>query len=143
MTWAEERVGPERIRGAYAWRTLRAAGTHIIFGSDFPGSDHSIFYGLHAAVTRRDKRAQPAEGWYPEEALTPEEAVRAYTSWAAWSGFDETDGGILAPGRRADITVIDIDPLALPLDRYQEILDGTVLLTVVGGQIAHRAPSVQ
>jgi hypothetical protein len=139
MSWAEARVGPERIRGAYAWRTLRAAGTRVIFSSDLPGSDHSVFYGLHAAVSRRDKQALPAEGWYPEEALTPEEAVRAYTSWAAWSGFDDVDGGILAAGRRADITVIDVDPLALPLDRYHEILDGNVLLTMVGGQIAYRA----
>jgi len=85
-TWAEERVGPERIRGAYAWRTLRRLGTHLIFNSDLAGSDHSIFYGLHAAVTRRDKEAEPAAGWYPQEAMTPEEAIRAYTVWAAWSG---------------------------------------------------------
>ncbi|NKB88840.1 MAG: amidohydrolase family protein [Acidobacteria bacterium] len=64
-TWAEERVGPDRIRGAYAWRSLRRAGTSVIFSSDLAGSDHSIFYGLHAAVTRRDKQAEPMAGWYP------------------------------------------------------------------------------
>lgn len=138
-TWAEERIGPERIRGAYAWRTLRRLGTHLIFSSDLAGSDHSIFYGLHAAVTRRDKQAMPADGWYPGEAMTPEEAVRAYTVWAAWAGFDEADGGILAIGRRADITVMNVDPLALPLERYEEILDGRIELTIIGGAIAYRA----
>ncbi|MEM7354223.1 MAG: amidohydrolase family protein, partial [Acidobacteriota bacterium] len=78
-TWAEERIGAERILGAYAWRTLRQAGARLTFNSDLSGSDHSIFYGLHAAITRRDKDRQPAEGWYPEQAMTPEEAVRGYT----------------------------------------------------------------
>jgi len=141
MTWAEERVGPERIRGAYAWRSLRRLGTRLVFNSDLAGSDHSIFYGLHAAVTRRDKEADPTAGWYPGEAMTPEEAVRAYTVWAAWSGFDEADAGTLAVGRRADITVMNVDPLALPLDRYAEILDGRIELTVIGGEIAYRAGS--
>jgi hypothetical protein len=138
-TWAEERLGPERIRGAYAWRTLRRASTHMIFNSDLAGSDHSIFYGLHAAVTRRDKQARPVDGWYPEEALTVEEAVRAYSTWAAWSGFDDGESGQLSVGRRADITVLDVDPFALPVSRYAEILDGIVTLTVIGGEIAHTA----
>ena len=131
-------MGPERIRGAYAWRSLRRAGTRLIFNSDLAGSDHDIFYGLHAAVTRRDKSAEPADGWYPEEALSPEEAVRAYTVWAAWSGFDESRSGVLASGMRADITVLSVDPLALPLERYAEILDGRVEMTVVGGTIEYR-----
>lgn len=141
-TWAEDRIGPERIRGAYAWRTLRRLGTHLTFSSDLAGSDHSIFYGLHAAVTRRDKLAQPTAGWYPEEAMTPEEALRAYTVWAAWSGFDEEHAGILAIGRRADITVMNVDPLVLPPGRYDEILDGRIELTVIGGEIAYRADFV-
>jgi len=138
-TWVEERIGSERVRGAYAWRTLRQLGTRLVFSSDLAGSDHDIFYGLHAAVTRRDKQAMPAAGWYPGEAMTPEEALRAYTVWAAWAGFDEAEGGILAIGRRADITVMNVDPLALPLDRYVEILDGRIELTVIGGEIAYRA----
>jgi predicted amidohydrolase YtcJ len=88
-TWAEERLGPERVRGAYAWRTLRKAGAALIFNSDLVGSDHNIFYGLHAAMTRRDKKLEPPDGWYPEERMTPEEAVRGYTTWAAYSAFWE------------------------------------------------------
>ncbi|NKB88841.1 MAG: amidohydrolase family protein [Acidobacteria bacterium] len=65
--------------------------------------------------------------------------MRAYTSWPAWAGFDERDAGKLAPGYRADVTVIDVDPFALPIDRYAEILDGRVLLTMIGGRVEHRA----
>ncbi len=79
-TWAEDRLGPERVKGAYAWRTLREAGARLTFNSDLSGSDHSIFYGLHAAITRRDKAREPAEGWYPEQRMPPEEAVRGYTN---------------------------------------------------------------
>ena len=69
-TWAEQRLGPERILGAYAWRSLREAGAHLTFNSDNPGSDHSIFYGLHSAITRQDKNQQPEGGWYPEQRMT-------------------------------------------------------------------------
>lgn len=139
--WAEQRIG-ERVVGAYAWRSLRRSGADLIFNSDLPGSDHSIFYGLHAAVTRRDKQQQPAGGWYPEEALTPEEALRAYTVWPARAGFAEHRSGMIAIGRPADLTALVPDPLALPRDRYGEILDGEVLLTMVGGRLAHVAPPV-
>jgi predicted amidohydrolase YtcJ len=85
--WAEERLGPERIHGAYAWRTLRAAGARLTFNADNPGSDHDIFYGLHAAITRRDKAKEPTEGWYPDQNMTAEEALRGYTTWSAYAGF--------------------------------------------------------
>ncbi len=138
-TWAEDRVGPERIRGAYAWRTLRRAGARLTFNSDLAGSDHSIFYGLHAAVTRRDKERQPPEGWYPEQKLTPEEAVRAYTSWSAHAAHWEERTGILAPGRWADLTIMDVDPLVLGETDPGAILDGRIVATIVAGEVVYRA----
>ncbi|MEM9555428.1 MAG: amidohydrolase [Acidobacteriota bacterium] len=138
-TWAEDRLGPERIRGAYAWRTLREAGAHLTFNSDLAGSDHSIFYGLHAATTRRDKNRQPPNGWYPEQALTPEEAIRAYTTWSAYAAHWDEHTGILAPGRWADLTLLDIDPLAVGTNNPGALLDGAVVATIVGGEIVYRA----
>ena len=140
MPWAEERLGPERILGAYAWRTLLELGVPLTFNSDNPGSDHDPFYGLHSAITRRSPALAPPGGWYPEQAVTPEEAVRAYTSGAAFASFLEDQTGVLAPGRWADITVMDVDPLRVGMGEVPEqILDGRVLLTVVGGEVAFEA----
>ena len=136
-TWPGPRIAS--VRGAYAWRTLRLAGARLTFNSDLSGSDHSIFYGLHAAITRRDKQRQPAGGWYPEQKLTPEEAVRAYTVWSAYAGHQEDETGLLAPGRRADLTVMDLDPLVLGETDPGAILDGRILATVVAGEVAYRA----
>jgi predicted amidohydrolase YtcJ len=136
-TWAEQRLGPERILGAYAWRTFREMGVPLVFSSDLPGSDHDIFYGLHAAVTRRDMTLAPLGGWYPRQRLTPEEAVRGYTSGAAYAAHLETRTGVLAPGLWADITVLSVDPLATPPDSYESILRGSVMLTIVGGEIVY------
>ncbi len=133
--WAEERLGPQRILGAYAWRTLRLNGARLTFNADTPGSDHSIFYGLHAAITRRDKALQPAGGWYPAQRLTVEEAIRAYTVWSAYAAFREQETGILAPGRWADLTVMDIDPFALAGTAPEQILRGRIMLTVVEGRV--------
>jgi predicted amidohydrolase YtcJ len=133
-TWAEERLGPERVRGAYAWRTLREAGARLTFNADNPGSDHSIFYGLHAALTRRDKQREPEQGWYPEQTLNVDEAVRAYTRWSAYASFREGQTGTLEPGRWGDVTVIDIDPFVLSERDPGAILDGNVLLSVVNGR---------
>jgi len=134
-TWAEDRLGPERIRYAYAWRTIRESGAQLVFNSDLAGSDHDIFYGLHAAVTRRDKELEPEGGWYPAENMTSEEALRGYTSWGAYSAFADNWTGVLAPGRWADITVMDIDPLAVGETNPGELLNGSILFTVVSGNI--------
>ncbi|MEE4361760.1 MAG: amidohydrolase [Pseudomonadales bacterium] len=136
--WAEERLGADRILGAYAWRSLRSAGARLTFNADNPGSDHDIFYGLHAAITRRDKALQPEGGWYAEQALTGEETLRAYTGWSAYAAFMEQDSGVLAPGRWADVTVMDIDPLALAETDPGAILDGRILMTIVDGEIVYR-----
>ena len=135
--WAEQRVGKDRILGAYAWRSLRKQNTKLTFNSDLPGSDHSIFYGLHSAITRQDKRSMPVNGWYPEQNMTIEEAVRAYTHWSAYAAFREKQTGILEAGRWADITVLDIDPMQLANSSPQKILSGQVLMTVINGEIIY------
>jgi hypothetical protein len=136
-SWAEERLGPERIRGAYAWRSLRASGADLTFNSDNPGSDHNIFYGLHSAITRQDKSGEPEGGWYPEQKMGAEEALRGYTNWSAYASFRENETGIIEPGRWADITVMDIDPFVLADESPGDILNGRILMTIVNGQVVY------
>lgn len=136
-TWAEERLGPERILGAYAWRTLRQANTRMTFNSDNPGSDHNIFYGLHSAITRQDKNQQPEGGWYAEQKMSADEAVRGYTNWSAYASFREDETGIIEAGRWADLTVMDIDPFLLADESPGDILSGRILLTIVNGKIVY------
>jgi predicted amidohydrolase YtcJ len=138
MPWAEARVGPARIKGAYAWRTLRQAGARLLFNSDLPGTDSNIFYGLHSAITRRDKERKPDGGWYPAERMTPEEALRGFTTWAAYASFTEDVTGTIAPGRWADLTVMDIDPLVVGETAPDKLLAGQIRFTIVGGTVVYR-----
>lgn len=114
MGWAQERVGPERILGAYAWRRMLASGAHIALGSDFPVEQVDPRLGLYAAVTRQDRAGRPPGGWQPEQRLTAAEALRGFTADAAWAGHDEAQVGRLQPGLRADFVVFDRDPLTVP-----------------------------
>ena len=107
----------------------------MTFNSDNPGSDHSIFYGMHSAITRKDKNQQPEGGWYADQALTAEETVRAYTNWSAYASFREDETGVLEKGRWADITVLDIDPFLLAEESPGDILQGRVLMTIVDGKV--------
>jgi predicted amidohydrolase YtcJ len=135
--WVAERLGPTRVLGAYAWRTMRRAGVRLAFGSDFPGSGISPWYGLWAATTRRDTSAEGGEPFVPSEVVTVEEALRAYGPWAAWATFNERSGGTISAGRWADLTVLPRDPL---LDGpTREWLAVGVRYTIVGGQIVHAA----
>jgi predicted amidohydrolase YtcJ len=136
-TWAEQRLGSERILGAYAWRSLREAGTSLTFNSDNPGSDHSIFYGLHSAITRQDKNQQPEGGWYPEQRMTADEAVRGYSQWSAYASFREDNTGIIAAGRWADLTIMDTDPFVLADENPGDILNGRILMTIVNGNVVY------
>ena len=136
-TWAEDRLGSERILGAYAWRSLREAGASLTFNSDNPGSDHSIFYGLHSAITRQDKNLQPEGGWYAEQKMTADEAVRAYTAWSAYASFREDKTGVIEPGRWADLTVMNVDPFVLAEDRPADILRGHIVMTIVNGKVVY------
>lgn len=136
--WAEERLGPGRTRHAYAWRSLRKSGARLAFNSDLPGSDYSIFYGMHSAVTRRDKEGRPGGGWYPEQCLSPEETLRAYTVWGAYSALMEDRTGTIVPGKWADLTVMDIDPLDVGEKQPERLLQGRILMTMVAGRIVYR-----
>lgn len=114
MNMAEARIGPERLKGAYAWRTFLDQGTRIAGGSDFPVESDNPFFGLHAAVTRQDHENRPAGGWHAEQALTLTEAFRAFTLDAAWSQHQEATLGSLEPGKWADFILVDRDPFAIP-----------------------------
>lgn len=138
MAWAQDRIGLERLGGAYAWRSMRMAGARMALNSDLPATDYSIFYGLHSAVTRTDKNGKPAGGWRKEQALTIEEAVRGWTNWAAYAEFRELDLGVLLPGHLASLTVMDIDPFEVGEKNPARLLDGRILMTIVGGQIKYR-----
>jgi predicted amidohydrolase YtcJ len=133
--WAEDRVGPDRIKGGYAWRTLRRNGAKLIFNSDLSGTDFNIFYGLHCAVTRSDRDGAPDGGWYIEEAVSIEEAIRAWTSWPAESSQRGEITGTLATGKMADITVLSIDIFNVGQSDPHRLLDGQALMTIVGGKI--------
>lgn len=139
MVWAEDRLGPERIRGAYSWRNLRRAGASLVFNSDLPGSDWNVFYGMHAAMTRRNKERKPPNGWYTEQALTAEETVRAYSKWASFVSFTESQSGMIEAGRWADLTVMSIDPFMLESRDPGRILDGEIVATIVQGKIVYQA----
>jgi predicted amidohydrolase YtcJ len=106
---AEDRIGPERLKGAYAWRTFLDQGTRIAGGSDFPVESDNPFFGLHAAVTRQDHDNQPPGGWHAEQALTLLEAFRAFTIDAAYAEHWDQSIGSLEPGKWADFILIDRD----------------------------------
>ncbi len=135
--WAEDRLGPDRVRGAYAWRSLRRAGAGLIFNSDLYGTDFDVFYGLHCAVTRADRDGEPPGGWYAGEALSIEEALRAWTVWPARASLREDLTGTLEPGKWADLSVLSIDPLNAAIENPGNLLDGRALLTIVAGRIVH------
>jgi predicted amidohydrolase YtcJ len=106
---AESRVGRDRLKGAYAWRTFLTQGTRIAAGSDFPVESDNPFFGLHAAVTRTDHANEPKGGWHVEQAMTLKEAFRAFTLDAAYAEHQENSIGSLEPGKWADFIVVDRD----------------------------------
>jgi predicted amidohydrolase YtcJ len=125
MAWAVERLGPDRLAGAYAWRSLLRTGVVIAGGSDFPVEDPNPFHGLHAAVAR------PTQ---PEERMTREEAVRAFTTWAAYAARQEDELGSLEPGKRADLVVCSDDVFTCPESAIRDIRP---VLTLVGGEVVY------
>jgi predicted amidohydrolase YtcJ len=135
MAWAAERLGPERLRGAYAWRSLLATGVPIAGGSDFPVESPNPFYGIHAAVTRRP-RVGDDPGWQPAQCMTREEAVRSFTGWNAYAARQEASLGSLEPGKQADLVVLSDDVFTCAAERIPEIRP---TLTLVAGQIVLRA----
>ena len=134
MPWAEKRLGPQRIKGAYAWRSVKDTGAHLPLSSDFPGETLNPFYGIYAAVTRQDPEGNPPGGWHPEQRLTLNEALRGYTAEAAYAGFEEQVKGSIENGKLADLTVISNDITKIS---PKELLSLRVLKTLVGGKIVY------
>jgi predicted amidohydrolase YtcJ len=134
LRWAGERVGPLRLRGAYAWRALRRTGARPPLGSDLPGSGFGIGYGLHSAVTRQDTTGVSDGGWLPEQRLTIEEALRGYTAWARHAAHEESWAGTIAVGRVADLTILDGDPFALASRDPRALVRLRPCAIVVGGR---------
>lgn len=133
---AEDRVGSERIKGAYAWQRMLDAGVKMAAGSDFPVEKPEMFDGLFAAVTRQDKAGQPVNGWFPEQALTREQTLAAFTIWAAESVGQGDRIGELTPGMWADFIIIDRDYFEITAEDIWKI---KTLETWVGGQRVYSA----
>ena len=131
MNMAEDRIGPQRVLGGYAWRRLLESGAMLASGSDFPVELVNPFHGLYAAVTRQDRSGLPTGGWYADQALTREEALHSFTLAAAYAAHQEDRLGSLEAGKWADFIIIDRDYFNIPAD---EIDDVRVLETWVGGQ---------
>jgi len=157
MYWAEARLGPKRIRGAYAWRSLMKTGVIICGGSDVPVEDPNPILGFYAAITRQDAEGRPKDwrdvqqyfqlssqgivdtsafqnGWYGSEKMTREEALRAFTIWAAYGAFEEDLKGSIEAGKLADLVVLSKDIMTI---EPRDILTTEVLMTFIGGKVAY------
>jgi predicted amidohydrolase YtcJ len=134
MYWAGDRLGAERVKGAYAWRKAMSAGMPLAFGSDFPVEEVNPFLGIHAGVTRQDRKNWPEGGWQPEERLTLDETIRAFTEGAAFAAFEESTRGKIAPGMLADLTIVEGDLFALDPAQLDDV---TVRYTIVGGDVVY------
>ncbi len=135
---AEDRIGAERMKGAYAWQRFLKQGTRVAAGSDFPVESANPFLGLHAAVTRQDSAGEPPGGWYPDQAMSVTEALRAFTLDAAYAAHAEQTQGTLEPGKWADFILVDQDIFAI---EPAKIWSTKVLETWVGGKRVYRAAS--
>ena len=132
--FAEDRLGHERCRYAYAWRSVLDAGGKIAFGTDAPIETINPMDGLYAAVTRKDRAGEPGEGWIPEEKLTMEDAIELYTLGPAYASFEENLKGSLEPGKLADLVVLSTDLLEAP---ESEIQATQVLYTIFNGKVVY------
>jgi predicted amidohydrolase YtcJ len=134
MDWADERLGPDRLAGCYAWRSLLDSGAHLCYGTDFPVEKVDPMAGLFAAVTRTHADGTPIGGWQAQEAVDAATALELYTAGGAYAGFEDDEAGRIVPGFRADLTVLDGDPVA---GKPAELLKMKAKMTIVGGRIVH------
>jgi hypothetical protein len=132
MLWAADRVGPERIKGGYAWQTFLHLGVHVPNGSDFPVENPNPLLGFYAAVTRQKLDGTPAGGWFPNQRMSREEALRSWTIEGAYAAFEEDRKGSLEPGKMADFVILSGDIMTMPV---KEIPETRVITTVAGGKI--------
>ena len=136
MYWAGRRIGPEREKGAYAWRQLLETGVIIPNGSDFPVEAVNPIDGFAAAVSRQDAKGFPDGGWHRDQVMSREEALKSFTIWPAYAGFQERDLGSLSSGKYADFVVLDADIMRVPADRIRAT---RVLATYVGGRAVYES----
>lgn len=128
---AEARLGPDRLAGAYAWRSILEAGGRLAFGSDAPVEPADVFAGMAVAISRTDTNGQPFGGWWPSESVSREQALRAFTADAAYASFADGRFGRLLPGERADFVLVDRDPL---LSSPTQVRETEILEVWIGGE---------
>ena len=138
--FCEKRIGKERSKYAYAWRSLLDAGAKLAFGTDYPVEPIDPLEGLYAAVTRKDRAGEEGDGWFPEQKLTMEEAIELYTLGSAYAQFMEDRKGIIKKGYLADMVIFNNDLLTLPED---QIMKAKVDYTIVGGKVVYKRESVE
>jgi len=143
MRWMEERIGHERSKGAYAFKSLLENGARLSFGSDWPGTSAALYqmhpkYLIYAAVTRKTLKGTPEGGWFPEQRISVEEAIRAYTINNAYAALEDSVRGSLEAGKLADATVFDLNLLKIPAE---DILKTEVIYTIVDGRIVFKRKS--
>ncbi|MBZ5529008.1 MAG: amidohydrolase [Acidobacteriia bacterium] len=137
MRWAEQRLGPERSKGAYAWAGLQKSGARLAFGTDYDVEPISPFRGLYACVTRELPEGGPQGGWQPQEKISLGDCIRAYTSGSAYAQFEEGKKGELKEGEFADFIVLSADLTKIPPSQFTKTI---VLRTVVGGRTIYQSP---
>ena len=139
MRWMEERIGRERSKGAYAFKSIKDSGAVLCFGTDWPGTSASEYpinpmLGLYAAVSRQTLTGEPAGGWFPEQRISMSDAIRAYTYNTAYANFEEKIKGSIEVHKVADLAVLTKNLLQIS---PRELLDTRVVMTIVGGKIVH------
>ena len=136
MYWIGKRLGPTRLYGAYAWQSLLQTGVVIPNGSDFPVEQVNPLISFHAAIARQDERNWPAGGWFPEQKMSRDDALRSMTIWPAYTGFQEASMGSLTAGKFADFVILDTDIMRVPAEM---VMKTRVLSTWVGGKAVFEA----
>ena len=134
--WAEKRIGHERAKTTYAFRTFLDQGVRLAFGSDWTVAPLNPMIGLYAAVTRATLDGKNPNGWFPEQKLTLKEAIEAYTMGSAFAEFREKEKGSLTPGKLADVVVLDTDLFSVAPEKVK---DAAVRYTIVGGKVVYEA----
>jgi predicted amidohydrolase YtcJ len=137
MPWAPDRLGPERLKGAYAWKSLLREGSIVPGGSDFPVESPNPLWGFYAAVTRQDRSGEPEGGWNPGERMTRQEALKSYSIWGAYAAFQEREKGTIEPGKWADLVVLTDDIMTIDPPK---ILTARVVKTIIAGEVVYDAP---
>ena len=137
LYFAPQRLGPARLGGAYAWRSLIDSGAIIAGGSDAPVEIGDPRIEFYAAVTRKDLTGFSNENWYPGQKVTRQEALKMFTIWPAHAAFQETDLGTIEVGKLADFTIFDKDLMTIA---NEDIMSANVIMTVLDGEIVYKAP---